>query len=139
MLVARFTTTPQQDAERNWSGYFAPFYTDTEDALEFFGFLPEGWDYMDDDEKSAINLDEIAEDNNLVRDPHTKAWRPFHHNGLSCWELSSTTVNDAVVEVSNRTDICWGGFGQRTIGNVSVVQHVKDDLYIFECVDVGGE
>jgi len=137
--VARFTQTPENDAQRNWSGYFAPFYIDTKEALEFFGFLPEGFDYMDEEEKAEINLDEIAENNSLMRDPHTKAWRPFHHNGLSCWELEATNLADAITEAKERSDISWGGFGQRTIGKVAMVANVSGDLYIFSCDDVGGE
>lgn len=142
MYVARFTQTPSQDVERNWSGYFAPFYTDTKEALEFFGFLPEGYDYIDDDERAEIDLDEIAERNNLVRDPHTQAWRPFHHNGLSCWLLNASTLEDAIVEAKAKhgtQEISWGGFGNYTKDSVSYICTVEGDLCIFQCNEVGWE
>lgn len=131
MYVARFTQTPENDVERGWSGYFAPFMTDLHEALDFFGFLPEDED---------ADLEEIADKMSLVQDPHTGAWRPFHHSGLSCWELSAETESEALQEAAT-ANIEWAGFGQRTIGTIRLVGKVEGvtDLYVFECEDIADE
>jgi hypothetical protein len=130
--VARFTETPEQDIERGWSGYFAPFLTDVKEALEDLA-------HVDTEEMTEDEMLEAAEENNLCQDPHTGAWRPFHHAGLSCWALEAETEADAMIEAAAIHDNAWGGFGQRTIGKVRLVGKVRDALYLFECEDAASE
>lgn len=138
MYVARFTETPNEDIERGWSGYFAPFEQDLRSALEFIGVDTD--DYEDDE------LEDIADEYKMMQDPHTKAWRPFHHYGLSCWALSATTEEEAIEEAKN-AKISWGGFGQRTMGNVELVATISDTgdiekdgvLRVFKCEDAQNE
>lgn len=162
MFVARFTDNPEHDIERGWSAYFMDFTTDLKEALETTGcYLDDetvsktqakwirtyGEMYEDDATFLADYLADLAVQQNLRQDPHSGAWRPFHHDGLSCWALDATTAEDALAEAATRDDIDWGGFGQCTVGKVRLVGKVppvgdalKDEfLYVFECEDVMNE
>lgn len=160
MFVARFTQSPLNDIERGWSGYFFPFVTDVREAIETAGgsdaldedLMEEkqskwihtyGERYEDWDVFEAEYLEDVADDLNLRQDPHTGAWRPFHHNGLSCWALDADNIDDAIVEAAQR-NIQWAGFGQVALGNIQCVAKIvntgnqeKDEfLYIFECDEI---
>lgn len=161
MYVARFSDNIQNDIERGWSGYFAEFDTDVRSALLNIGVAVEEdkletrqqrWinTYGDayEDYESFLNeyLLELAEEHNLRQDPHTQAWRPFHHQGLSCFALEADNLDSAIREATEGA-LSWGGFGQATVGTVKALHKItgtgnleKDDfLWILECDDVKPE
>lgn len=153
VYVVRFSNNIEQDIERGWSGYFAPFETDLETALrevvwadreidEYDEGLAAQWILdMDRDEY----LEYLAGKNDLRQDPHSGAWRPFHHDGLSCWVLEADDLESAFAEAQTRTDIDWAGFGQATVGNVRVIgcvlfhQEQHNKLWLLECDDYTSE
>lgn len=138
MYVARFTNNPEEDVKRGWSGYMGSYSTPTECA-DFLGVDVEG---MDDETIIDLLLDQ--ENTDLRFDAVTEEWRVWHHDGLSCWELEAETVEDAITEAAKRAsndEIAWGGFGQRTLGKVSLVCKVEgiNYLYVLECEDTCDE
>jgi hypothetical protein len=155
MYVARFTNNPQADIERGWSGYFATNWNTIEEAIndtnaelledELLEETQQRWintwgdKYEEYDTFITEYMEEIAEELNIVFDEQSKIYRPFHHWGLSCWALEANTEEEAIQEISERTDIQWGGFGQQTIGDVKIIKQINDLLWLFECEDAQNE
>lgn len=135
MYVARFTHDPQDDIERGWSGWMGSDFSSVADAAEFFGI---DIDEQTDDALLDILLEK--ENTDLRFDDRLKVWRTVHHEGLSCFALEATTIEDAMSEAKS-ANLMWEGFGDKTIGNVKVIGAVEgvDDLFIFECDDATGE
>lgn len=143
MYVARFTTNPEQDIERGWSGWMGYSAQTPAQYIEtFIGMLPEDIDEMTDGDL----IEWLADNHNtdLRFDNQVGEWRAVHHDGLSCWSLNAETIDAALIEATSKADskdIEWAGFGRATVGTISLVCKVDgvDDLYIFECDDVEGE
>lgn len=159
MYVARWTANPHLDIDRGWSAYQGFMEDDLESALEMAGFtMPDdeeleevqarwvrtyGDHYEDWDTFRQEWLEEKAEEYDLRQDPHFGTWRPFHHDGLSCYVLQAGSVFGAMIEAKMGGAGDGSGFGYATVGKVEVVAkvcHLIEDssyaLYIFECDDV---
>lgn len=118
--VARYTSNPEVDIERGWSGYFG--YGD--------------WATIDEAYDGIIEVGGDPDRADIRFDEYEGLYRLVHHDGLSCWELEAETIEDAIEEarrLDNAGSIVWGGFGYQTHGDVRVIAQVHDDLYIFEC------
>lgn len=165
MYVARFTETPDNDIERGWSAYMCGFDTDNprEALQDIAGVIFEdeeldeiqqryintwGENYEDRETFEADYFGKQCEKYGLVLDPHRNVYKPFHHDGLSCWALEATTIEEAIEEAKRTiSDFEWGGFGQKTIGDVKKVAKVEGTgnavvdafLWIFECDDAVDE
>ncbi len=155
MYVARFTENPEEDIQRGWSGYFSPGWATLEEAIDDTASHLIEDDLLEEKQQQWVNtwgdkyedyetfyngyLEEVAEELSITFDEPKQIYRAFHHYGLSCWKLDAATEKEAIKESKERQGIQWGGFGQKTIGDVKMVAQVSDNLWILECDDVENE
>jgi hypothetical protein len=147
MFVARYTAFPRYDEARNWSGYQEPTAKSAEvlaDMLIDYGHvkLPQRLAnaYWNGDSDEAIQW--VLDNYDIRYHEAAGVWCLCHHEGLSCWRLNASTVEEAVEEARQMDADCliqWGNFGDRTVGQVRYVASVSETLHIFECDDVERE
>ena len=155
MYVARYTHNHEEDIKRGWSGWMGESWENIDEAKNYFfdmaypddeelekkqqryintwGDMYEDWEYFINELK-----EEVLEENDVRFDEFHGEWRHCHHDGLSCWKLFSDTIEEAVAEATAKDrngKIGWYGQGYATVGDIAMIAHVKDDLYIFECDD----
>jgi hypothetical protein len=83
-------------------------------------------------------LESIAQNMDLMWDETCEGYRYWHHNGLSCWALESTSAFGAMMEAKMLdidNEIAQSGFGQYTVGAVEIVAQVPgvENLWVLEC------
>jgi hypothetical protein len=132
MLVARFTNNPIGDIKRGWSGYMGCAWETLEEAADFFGIY--------ENEDGEYDIEKMMEDHDIRFDTDVNLYREVHHDGLSCWKLQASTIEEAIEEAKT-AGFEWSGFGQATKGTVKYVCAVEgiEDLHIFECKDIVSE
>jgi hypothetical protein len=133
VFVARFTECPEYDIERGWSAWM---------------------DYDGETKGELIDSYRSEHPDANVRKLRVgyhkfyKRWVVIHHKGLSCFALSSSTAEAACEEAVKKFEngeIEWEGFGQVTVGKVSLVRRLPQangSLCIFSCestYDEGGQ
>ena len=133
--VARFTTDPEADIKRGWSGWMGVTYSSLKSAVnELLGDVEEvAFGDIDDlgDDELADMLSDAGRD---VRfDEAFGEYRLVHHEGLSCFRLDAQTLDEAVIE--QHPDAI--GEGWKTVGTVRHICEVASDpgWHIFECDD----
>lgn len=159
MYVARFTKSPEYDTKRNWSAWIGGAWDSKEDAvielLNGAGIdsdeIEAAWENWQDEEWRTWHhrdhsdyssfLSDMADTNGIdIRYNSVYAkWQHVHHDGLSCWRLAASSLEDAIVEAQT-AKLAWHGFGDTTSGNVRHVSSTSiADLHIFECDEVWTE
>lgn len=134
MFVVRRSSNPSSDLARAWSAWNGEF---AEHPLmlsidEFTMNL--GISYDDDADEAA----EIINDETpccVCKCPATGLWGSKHHDGLSAYKLEAETLEGAVEEARS-ADHDWLAGGCRAINPVAFY-HVRDDIYVFECTEIG--
>lgn len=128
--VVRRTMNPAADLERSWSAWGGE-YAEHPLMLSIDEFV----DHLDvsyDDDASEVA--EIINDETsltIARCPVTGLWASVHHDGLSSYELSSQTLDDAIVEAGAARHTYMTG-GCCAVEPLSY-HHVRDDIYVFTC------
>lgn len=133
MFVARKSDHIAEDIKRNWSSW-------NFGEEGFNGTRNELNDYLDsatDENPVWISGFEIYPD--TVKEYQFGELYPGYwvaidnvntHNGLSCIELDSETMQDAITEAENRTDY-WGD-GQSFDASIAKLVYSNNDIHIFE-------
>jgi hypothetical protein len=141
--VVRNTFSPQYDVTRNWSAWIGGNWDSIEKAYEDIADdngdlfrLAERYPDLDEDEIVEMLLEKDAYD---VRwNEAYQKYQHVHHDGLSCWKLEAESETEAITEAQNGV-FEWHGFGESTCGNIRLVRHIKDNLYLYECDDTTPE
>jgi len=158
MFVARYTNNPEGDIKRGWSGWglaggmpwnslgewasemgVGPDFEDDIEERQTRWINTYGEQYEDWDTFCQAYLEDLAEENDIRYDEVEGCWRQVHHDGLSCWTLEATTLEEAIEEAACKHEagtIAWAGTGYATIGTVKLAASVEGTdglLHVFEC------
>lgn len=128
MLVARYSDNIQNDINRGWSAWMTPGLAGTYE------------DCQQDIEDGFGNGD-------IVEFPEFPGCYGIkHHNGLSCYELESENIEDAIKEVKETSNMDGSGYGSKTVGTIKLLKtipasemHSIRNLHILEVEDTESE
>lgn len=140
--IVRNTFTPEADIDRNWSAWIGGAWSTEAQALAALAEeTPLYGRLMDEgrlDEDEVIERVLASEDFDVRYNAAYGKWQHVHHDGLSCYALEAETEAEAWIE-AEAGEFPWYGFGRSTVGQVRLVGHVRDDLYLFWCDDTTPE
>lgn len=140
VYVARFTTNPEEDIKRGWSGWMNVSWENVVEAA--YDQLVNGRANLDEEKIQGLIDDDLLSMLNdygfdVRYDDTAKLWRLVHHDGLSCFRLNAETLEDALLEEHPEAF----GEGDCTLGSVQYVAPVpgSEGWHIFECADTKKE
>lgn len=156
--VVRRTTNPESDLQRGWSAWGGQFEesplslaevsnkldVEGKDNYDIINGIADkhtfetdaGWEIKNTPEAHAAVAEFLQDelDLDVRQDPVTKLYGLRHHEGISSYELKSTTDDLALQEASKSSHNFLTG-GVRAI-NPKSYRHVKDDIYVFSVDEI---
>lgn len=136
MFIARKSNHIQEDIKRNWSSWnfgqegFVGTYNELQDFLNSATDSKSVWISGFDiyaDQVSEFNFGELYPGYWVAIDNVNAS------EGLSCIDLNSKTLEDAIKEAESRTD--YFGDGQSFNANEAKLVYSNNDIHVFEIED----